>query len=136
MCSLFMCWLVIFLMIRRPPRSTRTDTLFPYTTLFRSTKAASPELTMREPGSGWMPMRCCGQWSRVHGYWCRKTRRPDRRLENAMQKQEGHKKNKKDREMREAGRSESDRVELSGRLDIKKTKIQQIIVRYNTTKTK
>src|SRR3546814_12774078 len=30
------CCLVIFLMIRRPPRSTRTDTLFPYTTLFRS----------------------------------------------------------------------------------------------------
>src|SRR3546814_14613290 len=36
-----MSWLVLwcclfFLMIRRPPRSTRTDTLFPYTTLFRS----------------------------------------------------------------------------------------------------
>src|SRR3546814_21105028 len=30
----FMCF--FFLMIRRPPRSTRTDTLFPYTTLFRS----------------------------------------------------------------------------------------------------
>src|SRR3546814_17603614 len=29
-----------FLMIRRPPRSTRTDTLFPYTTLFRSYMAA------------------------------------------------------------------------------------------------
>src|SRR3546814_4663848 len=28
-------------MIRRPPRSTRTDTLFPYTTLFRSTFSAS-----------------------------------------------------------------------------------------------
>src|SRR3546814_16989641 len=28
--------LCFFLMIRRPPRSTRTDTLFPYTTLFRS----------------------------------------------------------------------------------------------------
>src|SRR3546814_8792553 len=28
-------------MIRRPPRSTRTDTLFPYTTLFRSVKAES-----------------------------------------------------------------------------------------------
>src|SRR3546814_7820387 len=27
-------------MIRRPPRSTRTDTLFPYTTLFRSERAA------------------------------------------------------------------------------------------------
>src|SRR3546814_8514311 len=31
-------YLVFFLMIRRPPRSTRTDTLFPYTTLFRSTR--------------------------------------------------------------------------------------------------
>src|SRR3546814_1216093 len=32
-----MCYLYFFfLMIRRPPRSTRTDTLFPYTTLFRS----------------------------------------------------------------------------------------------------
>src|SRR3546814_2539631 len=30
------CFLFFFLMIRRPPRSTRTDTLFPYTTLFRS----------------------------------------------------------------------------------------------------
>src|SRR3546814_519449 len=32
--------LFFFLMIRRPPRSTRTDTLFPYTTLFRSKKSA------------------------------------------------------------------------------------------------
>src|SRR3546814_13948512 len=31
-----MFWFIVFLMIRRPPRSTRTDTLFPYTTLFRS----------------------------------------------------------------------------------------------------
>src|SRR3546814_15536756 len=30
-----------FLMIRRPPRSTRTDTLFPYTTLFRSNSSRS-----------------------------------------------------------------------------------------------
>src|SRR3546814_18353735 len=34
----------LFLMIRRPPRSTRTDTLFPYTTLFRSPH--------RQPGTG------------------------------------------------------------------------------------
>src|SRR3546814_6986029 len=41
---MWVCWncvgcyyfVVFFLMIRRPPRSTRTDTLFPYTTLFRS----------------------------------------------------------------------------------------------------
>src|SRR3546814_11281284 len=32
-----------FLMIRRPPRSTRTDTLFPYTTLFRSRVASGTE---------------------------------------------------------------------------------------------
>src|SRR3546814_2994690 len=31
-------------MIRRPPRSTRTDTLFPYTTLFRSTLLLLPSL--------------------------------------------------------------------------------------------
>src|SRR3546814_20880947 len=41
MCSLCVISIVcfcmfFFLMIRRPPRSTRTDTLFPYTTLFRS----------------------------------------------------------------------------------------------------
>src|SRR3546814_14837972 len=30
-------------MIRRPPRSTRTDTLFPYTTLFRSDQQETPQ---------------------------------------------------------------------------------------------
>src|SRR3546814_15153726 len=34
--SVFVYSSFFFLMIRRPPRSTRTDTLFPYTTLFRS----------------------------------------------------------------------------------------------------
>src|SRR3546814_7840983 len=34
--DLVYCAYFFFLMIRRPPRSTRTDTLFPYTTLFRS----------------------------------------------------------------------------------------------------
>src|SRR3546814_12447992 len=34
--SYFVLLLFFFLMILRPPRSTRTDTLFPYTTLFRS----------------------------------------------------------------------------------------------------
>src|SRR3546814_19200934 len=40
-------------MIPRPPRSTRTDTLFPYTTLFRSTAAA--------PGRRGLPCRKPGQ---------------------------------------------------------------------------
>src|SRR3546814_14138302 len=38
LCILLLCF-VFFLMIRRPPRSTRTDPLFPYTTLFRSVVA-------------------------------------------------------------------------------------------------
>src|SRR3546814_20225713 len=35
-CSMCCVCLFVFVRIRRPPRSTRTDTLFPYTTLFRS----------------------------------------------------------------------------------------------------
>src|SRR3546814_2796359 len=41
-------------MIRRPPRSTRTDTLFPYTTLFRSWCA-----------NGWMVPRWCWPAGRI-----------------------------------------------------------------------
>src|SRR3546814_6057890 len=47
-CSLF-C--VFFLMIRRPPRSTRTDTLFPYTTLFRS-RLRRRRICIRYSGAG------------------------------------------------------------------------------------
>src|SRR3546814_15085635 len=42
-----MKYFFVFLMILRPPRSTRTDTLFPYTTLFRS---PDPFRTMSERG--------------------------------------------------------------------------------------
>src|SRR3546814_2676356 len=38
MAEVWVVRLFFFLMIRRPPRSTRTDTLFPYTTLFRSVR--------------------------------------------------------------------------------------------------
>src|SRR3546814_20552935 len=45
-------FLLFFLMIRRPPRSTRTDTLFPYTTLFRSPEMVGSEsLTARQDSS-------------------------------------------------------------------------------------
>src|SRR3546814_2410670 len=40
--------LFFFLMIRRPPRSTRTDTLFPYTTLFRSPRAIGVALVLAQ----------------------------------------------------------------------------------------
>src|SRR3546814_18649396 len=43
-CMILYVSIFFFLKIRRPPRSTRTDTLFPYTTLFRSIKSAyAPE---------------------------------------------------------------------------------------------
>src|SRR3546814_11925701 len=41
-CSIF------FLMLRRPPESTRTDTLFPYTTLFRSKRTKRTAIPSRE----------------------------------------------------------------------------------------
>src|SRR3546814_16796479 len=45
-------------MIRRPPRSTRTDTLFPYTTLFRSSemfRITLPDGSVREVAPGTTP---------------------------------------------------------------------------------
>src|SRR3546814_13726245 len=56
-------------MIRRPPRSTRTDTLFPYTTLCRSRKPAADRAAaeyyaalglLRAPNPEWRPpvLRC------------------------------------------------------------------------------
>src|SRR3546814_16008819 len=42
MCRVWLSYVgFFFVMIRRPPRSTRTDTLFPYTTLFRSTHGST-----------------------------------------------------------------------------------------------
>src|SRR3546814_1209272 len=60
-------------MIRRPPRSTRTDTLFPYTTLFRSmawslrfhgvgnasaVELGSPMATIERDGAPWLTIDC------------------------------------------------------------------------------
>src|SRR3546814_8504502 len=52
-------------MIRRPPRSTRTDTLFPYTTLFRSKNVVLPTLgpERRETYSPFLPL--CPRTGRV-----------------------------------------------------------------------
>src|SRR3546814_3466007 len=49
-----------FLMIRLPPRSTRTDTLFPYTTLFRSVDRTRPRLVA--PGGAGLAARTGGGW--------------------------------------------------------------------------
>src|SRR3546814_9896170 len=53
-------------MIRRPPRSTRTDTLFPYTTLFRSPGAENDQTHARRRALG---SRRRTVWSGIQGRW-------------------------------------------------------------------
>src|SRR3546814_2049810 len=57
-----------FLMRRRPPRSTRTDTLFPYTTLFRSAPGDLSDQEGREPES-----------------WFERTRQDQRRQDRSLE---------------------------------------------------
>src|SRR3546814_19048620 len=67
-------------MIRRPPRSTRTDTLFPYTTLFRSTETNErrPRGDMEGPGLG-IATRWCGRGDRDRALDQRAVYRPGKK---------------------------------------------------------
>src|SRR3546814_9516792 len=70
-----------FLMIRRPPRSTRTDTLFPYTTLFRSDRlcAGARRGTLRRggrPGAGRQASRGQGALPAPGAHRLRRSARP------------------------------------------------------------
>src|SRR3546814_8159463 len=69
-------------MIRRPPRSTRTDTLFPYTTLFRSTRRSTfPGTPKHKSGeSGFSASLRSG----------RRGMRSERPLRNQTDKKRGH----------------------------------------------
>src|SRR3546814_6333243 len=53
-------------MIRRPPRSTRTDTLFPYTTLFRSTELETLVAQFRAQQVPLDTLSLDTDWKRVH----------------------------------------------------------------------
>src|SRR3546814_11818727 len=112
-------------MIRRPPRSTRTDTLFPYTTLFRSA-SRSPPCTRRRSGVGPDTARPRGDaraarsrrapWPRyVDG-------RPGRRTRAARSRRSRrhHQDDAPDRKSVVEGKSVSVRVDLGGRRIIKK----------------
>src|SRR3546814_4977572 len=76
--------LFFFVMIRRPPRSTRTDTLFPYTTLFRSAAARARARAARGragavPGGRRAPPgRRFRRWRRVRAGEGDHARRPGR----------------------------------------------------------
>src|SRR3546814_9657311 len=67
-------------MIRRPPRSTRTDTLFPYTTLFRSRPIAGLQQPATRPGS---PATRCGP----RAFACRRDRNSSRSEEHTSELQ-------------------------------------------------
>src|SRR3546814_11312528 len=64
-CSLFF----VFLMIRRPPRSTRTDTLFPYTTLFRSLWENCESNVVFGPPSNAQRVLLFRPWNRIRYDW-------------------------------------------------------------------
>src|SRR3546814_10594694 len=62
---LILNYFLFFLMIRRPPRSTRTETLFPYTTLFRSVLGRCLSTTTRTPALFNISMALLGPSSRT-----------------------------------------------------------------------
>src|SRR3546814_3466530 len=53
-------------MLRRPPRSTRTDTLFPYTTLFRSPFGCPRPLVRSTDGEASKPLSAPPTLSKIH----------------------------------------------------------------------
>src|SRR3546814_15112829 len=73
--SFDVCAVFFFLMIRRPPRSTRTDTLFPYTTLFRSAAPAGGQTVFVKGAPEQLLAMCAAEATEAgpqpvdHDYW-------------------------------------------------------------------
>src|SRR3546814_2174416 len=68
-------------MIRRPPRSTRTDTLFPYTTLFRSVGRRARQAARRRAAAAAEGQGGCGSAGRIDDRAAAGDRAAARRLE-------------------------------------------------------
>src|SRR3546814_16090707 len=78
MCLIYLSVGLFFLMIRRPPRSTRTDTLFPYTTLFRSAAVERASCRLQRCSTGCRTVLAAdGSGGRTPGAKC--AHRPDTR---------------------------------------------------------
>src|SRR3546814_16470129 len=67
--ALFVIVLFFFLMIRRPPRSTRTDTLFPYTTRVRSKRGDTIDFYLSPTRSAKAAKRFLGKALRGLKHW-------------------------------------------------------------------
>src|SRR3546814_17367216 len=123
-----MMFFLFFLMIRRPPRSTRTDTLFPYTTLFRSAQCRR-RCPAAAPGGDLLPAGVARRPERGH----RETRGGDGRGTPGLCS-EGRKAkhrpdqggNATDRRSVGEGKSGAGRVAHGGRRNIKKKKMAEI----------
>src|SRR3546814_16096415 len=140
--SFYLCF---FLMIRRPPRSTRTDTLFPYPTLFRSVPCsyrqrahrrnrATYRVSCRKPVHDSDPPAPDYTWcrrSRLHQPAYRAYQIPGRRTRSPGQ-------DARDRKRVESGKSLAVRVDLGGRriLNQKNKKIYTRITKRNKTTVK
>src|SRR3546814_12711619 len=130
------------LMIRRPPRSTRTDTLFPYTTLFRSCRCVAyprtPSRRASSPGyrASCVPSAALAATSSARRiprrlrHWRKSRRRANRRrLRGALEITVGRIRDSAGgarSEERRVGKSGSVRVDLGGRRIIKKKKRKQV----------
>src|SRR3546814_16491317 len=123
-----------FLMIRRPPRSTRTDTLFPYTTLFRSGQARycrGRSHSVAAGDEGTRPKKCRARDDRVS----RRDRRdhslgPERRAAEDRSRRSsdlGPWLCREDRKRVVEGKGVSVSVDLDGSRIIKKQKTTKII---------
>src|SRR3546814_10198976 len=122
-----------FLMIRRPPESTRTDTLFPYTTLFRSLPIKQNHHQKKENHHAEEePGPCCGH----HRGGCRTVNpRHDNRRQQA-----GHQAGKRwSRQMLRVSRSEEHTSELQSLMRhsyavfcLKKTNTELQLISQNT----
>src|SRR3546814_11817874 len=79
-----------FLMIRRPPRSTLTDTLFPYTTLFRSPWLRCCRSAAAGCSANPAPPCCCAVHHREHSTACAQGRSPIRTHGESIPRSEEH----------------------------------------------
>src|SRR3546814_20133731 len=123
-------------MIRRPPRSTRTDTLFPYTTLFRSAWLPRRR-SARRRSRRHAQHRCAGQ-ARNPRPICRPPpwSRPKPPAHNVLRCRAGRRERKgcSDRKSVVSGKSVSVRVDLGGRRIIKKTNVTNTSEQTETLK--
>src|SRR3546814_21123166 len=114
-------------MIRRPPRTTRTDTLFPYTTLFRSPRSAPRRRSAGAELFGTANLRSGDQPPRPRTGGGGKHRRTcgagqDRQGAENRLSGSGHRSNQRDRKRVVEGKSVSVSVDSGGRRILKKKK--------------